>query len=82
MGWLRWWGEKVRKTSVLPVNNADAGIDRRTTWKGQKAHTTAPEILATLDPRHALALRLQMAFGLRLEESLKIRPAWPTRATC
>lgn len=75
MAWVRWWGEKVRKSSVLPRDNAELGIERRTTWKGQKAHATAADKLAALPERAALALRLQMAFGLRLEESLKMRPA-------
>lgn len=75
MAWVRWWGEKVRKSSVLPRDNAELGIEKKTTWKGQKAHTTAPEVWAALDKRVQLAVRLQMAFGLRLEESLKLRPA-------
>jgi hypothetical protein len=75
MAWVRWWGEKVRKTSVLPRDNAELGIERRSTWKGQKAHTTNPDKLAALPPRAALAVRVQMAFGLRLEESLKLRPS-------
>jgi Phage integrase, N-terminal/Integrase len=75
MGWVRWWGQKVRKTSVLPRDNSEAGIDNRTLWKGQKAHTTTGDRLEGLAPRQALAVRLQMAFGLRLEESLKLRPA-------
>ena len=75
MAWVRWWGEKVRKSSVLPRDNTELGIEKRTTWKGQKAHTTAPEVWAALDKRAQLAVRLQMAFGLRLEESLKLRPA-------
>lgn len=75
MAWVRWWGEKVRKSSVLPRDNTELGIEKRTTWKGQKAHTTAPEVWVALDKRAQLAVRLQMAFGLRLEESLKLRPA-------
>ncbi|MFN7609501.1 MAG: phage integrase N-terminal domain-containing protein [bacterium] len=75
MAWVRWWGEKVRKSSVLPRDNTELGIEKRTTWKGQKAHTTAPEVWAALDKRAQLAVRLQMAFGLRLEESLKLCPA-------
>lgn len=75
MAWLRWWGEKIRKTSVLPGDNAALGIERRSTWKGQKAHTTTGDKQAALPPRAALAVRLQMAFGLRLEESLKFRPS-------
>lgn len=75
MAWVRWWGAKVRKTSVLPRDNAELGIERRSTWKGQRAHATPAERLAALPERAALAVRLQMAFGLRLEESLKFRPA-------
>jgi hypothetical protein len=75
MAWVRWWGEKVRKGSVLPGDNAELGIERRNTWKGQKAHTTPAAKLAELPASAALALRLQMAFGLRLEESLKLRPS-------
>jgi hypothetical protein len=79
MGWIRWWGQKVRKSSVLPKDNAEAGIDRRTTFKGQRAHTTTGAALVSLAARHALAVKLQMAFGLRLEESLKLRPSMADR---
>jgi hypothetical protein len=75
MAWVRWWGQKIRKASVLPRDNAELGIERRNTWKGQKAHATTGDHLAALPKRARLALRLQMAFGLRLEESLKLRPA-------
>mgnify|MGYP003375316419 CR=1 FL=1 len=75
MSWVRWWGAKIRKSSVLPRDNVELGIEHRTTWKGQKAHTTPRDRLAALPERAALALRLQMAFGLRLEESLKFRPS-------
>lgn len=75
LSWVRWWGQKVRKSSVLPGDNAELGIERRSTWKGQRAHATPKDRLAALPARAALALRLQMGFGLRLEESLKLRPA-------
>lgn len=75
MAWVRWWGQKVRKASVLPRDNTELGIERRSTWKGQKARTTPRDYLDALPERARLAVRLQMAFGLRLEESLKLRPA-------
>lgn len=37
MAWVRWWAEKIRKTSVLPRDNAELGIERRTGWKGDRA---------------------------------------------
>lgn len=74
MGWVRWWAGKVRKTSVIPGDNTDLGIEKRTAFKGNRAHTTTGAALARLDERMQLIARLQMAFGLRLEESLKFRP--------
>ncbi len=81
MAWVRWWGQKIQKSSVLPRDNTELGIERRSTWKGQKAHTTAADRLAALPERAQLAVKLQMAFGLRLEESLKLRPAVADKGT-
>jgi hypothetical protein len=81
MSWVRWWGAKVRKTSVLPRDNAELGIEMRSTWKGDRARTTTPDTLASLPAWAAYAVRLQMAFGLRLEESLKFRPAVADKGT-
>lgn len=74
MGWVRWWAAQVRKSSVVPAENGALGVESRTTWKGNKAHVTTGEKLAALAPWMQHALKLQMAFGLRLEESLKFRP--------
>jgi hypothetical protein len=82
MAWVRWWAEKIRKTSVLPRDNAELGIERRATWKGDRARTTPAATLAELPPWASLAVRLQMAFGLRLEESLKFRPSVADKGDC
>lgn len=74
MSWVRWWAAQARKTSVLPRDNTELGIERRTTWKGNRARTTTADRLATLPAWMQQAVRLQMGFGLRLEESLKFRP--------
>jgi hypothetical protein len=73
MGWVRWWAQGVRKASVLPRDNASMGIPLRQGFNGSKAHTTMGEKMSALSDRMQYALRLQMAFGLRLEESLKFR---------
>lgn len=76
MGWLRWWAEQVRKTSVLPRDNAALGIEARTVWKGDRTEniTKRADIEALPEEWMRLAVRLQLGFGLRLEESLKFQP--------
>ena len=45
-----------------------------------KAHELdADKLAAVSDPYTALSLRLQEAFGLRREESIKLRPTWADR---
>lgn len=75
MGWLRFWAQKVRKSNVIPRENNALGIEQRRSFAGNRAHVTQAEKMATLPARMQLAIKLQMAFGLRLEESLKFRPA-------
>ena len=72
MAWVRWWAGKVRRGSVGPKLNTPLDIPARTAWKGNKAHVTTDRMAALPDWMQT-ALKLQMAFGLRLEESLKIR---------
>ena len=40
MGWVRWWAQKGRRSSVTCRLNADYGIPARTTFNGDKAATT------------------------------------------
>lgn len=74
LGWVRWWAMKSGKPGLLPRENADLGVAEKTTFKGPRAAATTLDALDGLPERMALAIRLQMAFGLRLEESLKFRP--------
>jgi integrase len=73
MGWLRWWAGRVRKPNVVPRDNESVGIENRTAFNGNRALVTPAEKMTALPQRMQLALRLQMAFGMRLEESLKFR---------
>jgi len=74
MSWVRWWAGSVRRGSVVPKQNDTLEIASRSTWKGNRAHITTGERLTALPDWMQLAVKMQMAFGLRLEESLKIRP--------
>lgn len=73
MGWVRWWALRTGKPGLIPRSNAALGIGEKTTFKGHRAATTDAAKREALPERMQLAIRLQMAFGLRLEESLKFR---------
>jgi site-specific recombinase XerC len=77
MSELRWWAEKVGKQNVVATRNDHYGIERRVfVTNVSKARTLeAGELEKVTDLNTRLSLRLQAEFGLRREESLKIRPA-------
>jgi site-specific recombinase XerC len=81
MSALRWLAEKIDKQNIVARDNAAYGIaDRRYVTNVSKAHELdADKLVAVSDPYTALSLRLQEAFGLRREESIKLRPAWADR---
>lgn len=74
LSWIRTWSRNVRKGSVVPKSNADLGVALRSTFNGNRAGITDKVQLAKLDERAQLAVRLQMAFGMRVEESILFRP--------
>lgn len=79
MSWVRWVAEKTRKPGLLPRENVEFGLAEKSAFKGARAEATTRERLEALPERMQLAVRLQMAFGLRLEESLKFRAAFADR---
>ena len=78
---LRWWSEKIAKQNVIARANDHYGIARRqyVTNVSQARELSAAELAKVTDPYTELSLRLQVAFGLRREESIKIRPEWADR---
>ena len=81
MSTLRWWAEKSGKASVVAKSNDAYGIaERRYVTNVSKARQlTSGDLAQVTDPYTRMSLRLQAAFGLRREESLKIRPGWADR---
>lgn len=79
VSWMRTWSRNVRKGSVIPKSNADLGIALRRSFTGNRAGITTGAQLGKLDERMQLAVRLQMAFGMRVEESILFRPEQAVR---
>lgn len=78
MSELRWWAEKITKQNVIARGNDRYGIARRqyVTNVSQARELTAADLAKVTDSYTQLSLKLQAAFGLRREESIKIRPQW------
>ena len=81
MSALRWMAEKIGKENIVARINAAYGIaDRRFVTNESKAKELDQGKLDKVsDPHTAMSLRLQEAFGLRREESIKIQPGWADR---
>jgi integrase len=81
MAALRWWAEKTGKQNIIARSNAAYGIPDRVyvtnVSKAKELVMDQLEQIRTLCIR--ISLRLQAAFGLRREESIKIVPAWADR---
>jgi site-specific recombinase XerC len=76
MAAMRWLAEKIGKENIVARDIAD----RRYVTNVSKARELDDADLGKLtDPYTAMSLRLQAAFGLRREESIKIRPGWADR---
>ena len=80
MAHLRWWAEKVGKAGILPADNAKLGIpERRYVTNESKAKELGDRLDRVTDLHVRMSLRLQAAFGLRREESIKFQPRYADR---
>ena len=80
MAHLRWWAEKVGKAGILPADNTKLGIpERRYVTNENKAKELGDRLDRITDPHVLMSLRLQAAFGLRREESIKFQPRYADR---
>ena len=75
---LRWWAKKVNKPSIIAKDNSVYAIGTRTfVAEESKALELDQKKLAKIsDPYVRLSIRLQAAFGLRREESIKFSPSY------
>lgn len=75
---VRYWAEKIGKENVVKSSNRDYGIDDRVyvTNESKATEVTKEQLSLITDPYTRMSLRLEEAFGLRREESIKIKPQW------
>ncbi|HFH2971975.1 phage integrase N-terminal domain-containing protein [Pseudomonas aeruginosa] len=77
---LRWWAEKIGKSGVLPADNTQLGVaERRYVTNISKAKELGGGLDKITNPHVCMSLRLQAAFGLRREESIKFHPHYADR---
>lgn len=77
---LRWWAEKIGKAGILPADNMQLGVaERRYVTNENKAKELGDRLDRITDPHVLMSLRLQAAFGLRREESIKFQPRYADR---
>ena len=77
---LRWWAEKVGKAGLIPADNAQLAVpDRRFVTNENRARELGSRLEGVRDPYVRMSLRLQEAFGLRREESIKFQPSFADR---
>ncbi|MGZ9896537.1 integrase domain-containing protein [Bordetella bronchiseptica] len=77
---LRWWAEKIDKAGILPAVNTKLGIpERRSVTNESKAKELGDRSGRITDSHVRMSLRLQAAFGLRREESIKFQPCYADR---
>ena len=77
MSHVRWWAEKVGRSHFLFPTNSHYGIGHRDyTFKNKAQYLTEAEFDRISDIYVRTSVRLQQAFGLRREESIKFRPSY------
>lgn len=81
---VRYWAEHIGKDNVVKRSNRAYGIDDRVfvTNKSKATEVTGPQLSRVTDPNTRMSLRLQEAFGLRREESLKLKPVLADKGNC
>jgi len=80
MAHLRWWAEKIGKAGILPADNTKMGIsERRYVTNESKAKELGDRLDRITNSHVRMSLRLQAAFGLRREESIKFQPRYADR---
>lgn len=75
MSWLRTWAAKTNKRGMIARENLDYGLQNRLRGTENKARKLDLDRLRDIPDAHVrMNLRLQAAFGLRMEEAMMIEP--------
>ncbi len=76
MSHVRWLAEKIGKKGIVPTSNTALGIEKRQyVFNENKSRQLSMAQFKSIPDQHVrMSLRLQLAFGLRREEAMKIQP--------
>ncbi len=72
---LRYLANRIGKKSLLPKTNEELGLSKRTIVSSTNRAQHQLDVSKITDRHVQLSLRLQQAFGLRREESIKFIPS-------
>ena len=79
---IRWWAEKIGKTCIMHPSNEHYGIPSRDHTPTNKAQYLSEDKFLLIENEYVrMSVRLQQAFGLRREESIKFRPSYADQET-
>ena len=78
MAHLRWWAEKVGKSSVITKDNIQLGIEHRqyVSQENKAIHLNEQTLTQISDPYVQMSSRLQQTSSLRWEESIKFQTTY------
>lgn len=81
LSYIRWWANKIGKFDMLPLDNSAFGVEDRVfvSNSSKSVVLSQDDLLKVPDPFIRSSLSLQLAFGLRREESIKFIPSWADR---
>ncbi|MEM8500685.1 MAG: phage integrase N-terminal domain-containing protein [Pseudomonadota bacterium] len=73
---IRWWASHINKSGMIPKSNKELGVDRRVyVTNKNKGQPLDGRVEVIRNPMVQMSVRLQAAFGMRREESIKFQPS-------
>jgi integrase len=79
---LRWWAQKVGRSSEIPRGNAALGIPNRQYPTNENKATQLAAEPGITNPYVLMSAQLQQELGLRREECIKFQPSFADQGHC
>ena len=79
MSHLRWFAKAIGKPNIVRRSNASYGIVKGRGARDRACGLPADRLARVRDAHVRLALRMELAFGLRREEAIKFSPSYADR---
>ena len=79
MAHLRWFAKAIGKPNIVRRSNAGYGIVKAGGTEDRACGLAVDRLARVTDPHVRMALRMELAFGLRREEAIKFSPSYADR---